>query len=298
MELVKKIDIHVHTARVLGPARCNGQNFALPDELCKMYDKIGVEKGVILPIVSYESSYTPSTNEDVCEIVSRYPDRLAWFCNIEPRVTPNNETADFEYLLRYYKARGARGVGEITANLSFDDKRVYALFAACERVNMPVTFHIGHSDGDYGLIDDLGLPRLEKVLQTFPNLKFLGHSHRFWSHISGDVNEETRHTWPEGKVTEGGKVVELMRKYPNLCGDLSANSGYNAIARDPEFAYKFLEEFQDRLYYGTDICAPENIDHPMLKLASFLDDAVLNGKISYDAYLKISRLNALKLLED
>ena len=89
-----------------------------------------------------------------------------------------------------------------------------------------------------------------------------------------------------------------MCKYPNLCGDLSANSVYNAIARDPEFAYEFLEEFQDRLYYDTDICSPENIDHPMLKLASFLDDAVLNNKISYEAYLKISRLNALKLLED
>lgn len=31
---------------------------------------------------------------------------------------------------------------------------------------------------------------------------------------------------------------------------------YDAISRDPEFGYKFLEEFQDRLYWGTDIDTP------------------------------------------
>ena len=100
-----------------------------------------------------------------------------------------------------------------------------------------------------------------------------------------------------GKVAPGGRVVELMRKYPNLCGDLSAGSGYNAMSRDPEFAYAFMEEFQDRLYYGTDICAPSNITNPMLKLASFLDDAMETGKISYAVYEKICRGNALQLLE-
>jgi len=92
-------------------------------------------------------------------------------------------------------------------------------------------------------------------------------------------------------------VVELMRKYPNMCGDLSAGSGFNAVSRDPEFGYAFLEEFQDRLYYGTDISDSQDGNRPMLQLAAFLDDAVTNGKISYDAYYKISRGNALKLLE-
>ena len=87
-----------------------------------------------------------------------------------------------------------------------------------------------------------------------------------------------------------------MRKYPNLLGDLSAGSGYNAITRDVEYGYKFLEEFKDRLFFGTDICATSNIQYDFWKLAKFLDDAVLNGKISYDAYYKISRGNAIKLL--
>ena len=88
-----------------------------------------------------------------------------------------------------------------------------------------------------------------------------------------------------------------MRRYPNLCGDLSADSGANAVMRDPDFGYAFLEEFQDRLFFGTDICDPRNITNPMLKLSAFLDDAMLSGKISYAAYEKISRGNALNLLE-
>ena len=33
--------------------------------------------------------------------------------------------------------------------------------------------------------------------------------------------------------------MELLRKYPNLYGDLSAGSGYNAITRDPAFGDAF-----------------------------------------------------------
>ena len=95
---------------------------------------------------------------------------------------------------------------------------IWNLFKHAEICEMPVIFHIGHTNGDYGLIDEYGLPRLEKTLQQFPKLKFLAHSQRFWSHISGDITEETYHGYPEGPVVPGGRIVELMRKYPNLCG--------------------------------------------------------------------------------
>lgn len=298
MKLLKKIDVHAHVIRRPGPARSNGTNMVQPETLCELYDRLNVEKGILLPLLSPESAfYTLSSSEDVHEIASRYPNRFAWFCNIDPRIHPNSSETDFDYLVQYYKALGAKGLGEITANLPFDDPRVYALFRACEKQDMPVTFHIGHTNGEYGLIDELGLPKLEKALQDFPNLRFLAHSQRFWSHISADVTEETRHGWPKGKVIPGGKVTELMGKYPNLLGDLSAGSGYCAITRDPEFGYAFLEEFQDKLHFGMDICCPENINSQFVKLGSFLDNAVLEGKISYNAYRKISRENTLQLLD-
>ncbi|MPN62057.1 hypothetical protein SDC9_209803 [bioreactor metagenome] len=81
-----------------------------------------------------------------------------------------------------------------------------------------------------------------------------------------------------------------------MYADLSAGSGYNAVTRDPEFGYEFLEEFQNKLFYGTDICDPRNITNPMLQLAEYLDTAMENKKITYTAYEKISRKNALELL--
>ncbi|MFA6665708.1 MAG: amidohydrolase family protein, partial [Armatimonadota bacterium] len=93
-------------------------------------------------------------------------------------------------------------------------------------------------------------------------------------------------------IIEEGVVPHLMRRYPNLYGDLSAGSGHNALARDPEYAVKFLNEFQDRLLFGTDICAP---DTPT-PLVDFLLDLRDSGKISEAVFQKIARENAVKLL--
>ncbi len=76
------------------------------------------------------------------------------------------------------------------------------------------------------------------------------------------------------------------------CGDLSAGSGHNAVSRDPAFGHRFLEEFQDRLFFGTDICAPTN----QTPLVEFLRDAVEGGHISREAYEKIGWKNAERLL--
>lgn len=296
MRTVKKIDIHVHTSESAWLTRLPASRYATPVELIEMYDQIGVEKGVILPSIQVETGFQISSNYEVKNIVDKYPDRFLWFCNVDARQGSNSPDTDFSPYIQVCRENGAKGVGEVCSNIHFDDPLMFNLLSHCEKNEMPFTFHIGKMGGDYGIVDDPGLPRLEKALVAFPNLKFLGHSQMFWAEISGNLSEQDRAGYPTGKVIPGGRVVELMRKYPNLCGDLSASSGYNAVSRDPEFGYAFLEEFQDRLYYGTDICAPQNINSPMIKLASFLDDGMLSGKLSYEAYYKITRGNAEKLL--
>ena len=291
--LVRKIDIHVHSAWEEDVPRMNGLNFASPEEIRSMYDKMGIELGVLQTLSSPEACTHYITSADCRKIANKYPESFVWFCGIDPRMGKNSTKTDFTPILEYYKAQGARGVGEVCANMYFDDPKVENLFYYIEKAGLPLTFHIGNMGKGYGLVDDDGLPRLEKELQKFPNLIFLGHSKRFWSEISGDVTD--RDGSPKGKVTEGGRVVELMRKYPNLHGDLSAGSGQNAMMRDPEFSYKFLEEFKDRLYFGTDICVPGQ-DQKLI-LTHFLDEAVEDGHISQDCYNKVCRENALKLLK-
>ena len=158
---------------------------------------------------------------------------------------------------------------------------------------MPVLFHVSPKAGySYGLVDHLGLPLLEEALQKFPDLLLIGHSQPFWAEMSRDLTEQDRNSYPQGKIIDG-RVPQLLRKYKNLYGDLSAGSGFNAIKRDPEFGADFIEEFQDQLFYGTDICAPNEENH----LSKWLDDAFTNQKISKQAYEKVCRLNALKILE-
>ena len=294
----KKIDIHVH-ANLQGRARENrpGSTTITPEDFKSVFEKLGIGKAVNLPTFNPEYPSQLRFNEEACRLVQKYPDMFYWFCNINPKLIENKPDIDFSDYISFFKKLGAKGVGEITANVYFDEPLIQNLFMNCEKYDMPVLFHIGPQIGGcYGLVDDPGLPRLEKSLAKFPKLKFIGHSQPFWSEISSDLLVERRNYYPKGKVIPG-RTVELLRKYPNLYGDMSAYSGYNAMSRDPEFAYSFIEEFQDRLFYGTDINDPEHIKMEMCKLSAWLDEAYSEGNISKIAYEKVCYGNALDLLE-
>lgn len=303
MKKLKKIDMHVHCIEERGIPKLSGHFYPTVHELRDIYDKIGIEKGVLLPPGTCPEFTTERLSPREAEAIAKnYNDTIGWwFCGIDPRFGNNNDTTNFSHYLNYYKSRGAKGLSEQIANISLDDKRMLNLFKHCEMCNMSVTLHFGKEEYDYGVVDDLHLPKLEKVLKMFPNLKIIGHSVRFWSELDADVTEETRDSYPTGKVVNEGQVAKLMRKYKNLYCDLSSLSGYKAMTRDEEYTYKFMEEFSDRILFATDIHDPENINpqnpsYEMLNLSAFLDKICEEGHISYETYEKICRKNALKLL--
>ncbi len=289
------IDIHTHShlKRASNIVRqSNKETWPTPGQLIQMMDNNGIDKSVILGCVSPEWRWTLVIPEEILEICSQYPERLIPFCNFDPRNLSNDTTADFKPLLETYKNLGCKGVGEYFPNIPFDDPLNMNFFHQVEDVGLPLTFHIApEMGGHYGVYDEPGLPRLEKVLQKCPNLILLAHSQVFWSEISRNLTDKERSGYPQGKV-KPGRVVELMQKYPNLHGDLSAGSGFNAISRDPEFGYQFMEEFQDRLYFGTDI-AGNLQETPIVGYFRKLKNEKL---ISTEAYEKITWKNAVKLL--
>ena len=298
MNPFKKIDIHAHIVAFpqWTPAHpASGYRMLSPEELIEMYDRLDIERGVLLPIVSPEGQPVIMSNEGCIFAAEKYPDRFSWFCNVDPRALNNTDgTADLSYLLDHYKKLGAKGLGELTANIYTDDPRMDNLFSHCEEVGLPVLFHVSPALGYwYGMVDDLGLPRLEKMLKKHPKLQFIGHSQPFWSEMSVDNTEETRNSNPTGKVTPG-RLIHLMREYENLTCDLSAGSGANALTRDAENAVSFLTEFQDRIYYGCDICASFNT-HPFT-FRDLIDGLCESGAISETVYRKVCRDNAAKLL--
>ena len=295
---MKKIDIHCHVAPF------PQYQIGIPDtsrtisatEQLAIHDKLNVEIGVLLTCVSPEGTWGIGSNYATKFLADQYPDRFMWFCNVDPRAHQNAPGSDLKYLLEHYKKLGAKGVGELTANLYVDDPKMEHFFAACEECDMPIMIHIAPKAYiDYGIYDDVGLPRLETVLANHPNLKIIGHSQAFWAELSGDLKPEERGIYPTGKVTEGGTITRLMRKYPNLYCDLSAGSGSNAMMRDPEHAARFFEEFSDRIMYGCDICTV-HCDFAF-EFRAFLDKLYDDGKLSAENYRKILRDNAIRILK-
>jgi len=286
------IDIHTHARLVPSIGRPANRTRPMAEDLIEMLDAHGIDKAVVLSAVSPECRHFMDTPEDVMGVHRKFPDRVIAFCSVDPRMVANRPEADFGPLLEQYKEAGFKGIGEYIPNIPFDDSLNMNLFKHVEASGLPLTFHIGPTlGGCYGCYDELGLPRLENALKAFPQLKFFGHSQPFWAEIGTGLTEETRRGYPTGPV-QPGRLVELFRKYPNLYGDLSAGSGFNAISRDPEFGYAFMEEFQDRLFFGTDI-AHLGQELPIVDYFRKLKEEKL---ISDEAHEKICWRNAVRVL--
>ena len=294
------IDIHCHAYRKPPPV----YSFSTAEQVIERYDALEIEKGALLPIVSPEI-YLPQANEDILEMVEQHPDRFFAFCNIDPRVLTNSVTAPLGKLLEHYRDQGCKGLGEVMPNMPMMHPMVQNLFKHAEEVGLPVIFDgSDQTEGDFGLYDDPGLPQLEHTLQRFPDLIFFGHGPVFWSEIApletpaergyifrlqgGQVGRR-----PSGPIKQEGVVPKLFRRYPNLYGDLSDASPWNALARDPEYGPKFLTEFQDRLLFGTDLCFP---DMPIYMVDLLLDWRD-TGKITEDVFNKVARENAIRVFD-
>ena len=292
----KFIDIHGHcTEFELPPVYLKDKRpLCLPEDLLAHYDRLGVEKGVILALCNPENFVGGMSTEQILRTCATHPDRFIPSVALDPRAMGNHMMNDkFADVLKYYRDKGCRVCGEVCANLHFLDPRMQNLFKGCEAAGLPLTFHIAaDQDWLYGIIDERGLPELEICLQRFPKLRFFGHSQSFWCEIGTYETWDERTGFPKGPVKEG-RIPELMRKYPNLYGDLSAGSGNNSLMRDPEYAGKFLTEFQDRLMFALDICAPKGFISP---LAQSLKDLLRTGRITETVYRKVARENAVREL--
>ena len=214
MQICKnKIDIHAHSIMSDFPDKVF-MTYHSPEELLLKYDMLGIEKGMLLPSVSPEGSKFPITTDHTVEIVNKYPERYFFAIGLDPRMVDNSSDTDFGKILEFYKSKGAKAVGEMTANLNFDDPLYDNMLAQCAEHDLPVTIHISPAIGySYGVVDDPGLPRLEKMLKKYPKLKIFGHSQAFWAHMSKDVDREIMKGYPKGKVVEGtvvGSVVVTM----------------------------------------------------------------------------------------
>ena len=243
----KYIDMHTHIGTTW-----NGNEELTADGLLHWMDDHDIEKSVLLPLTSPESSSYLLLTEPALAAAKAHPDRLIAFCSIDPRTSLRGGRKGFLDVIGRYVEQGARGFGEHKVGLNFDDPLMMQIYDVCQELKIPLLFHMDNQRGK----DQPGLPRLEHAIATYPKLNFIGHGPGWWASISGGLTQAELASYPKGKVRPGGAIDKLMEAYPNLYGDLSAGSGANSISRDSEFGREFMIRRQDRLCFGTDYLQP------------------------------------------
>jgi predicted TIM-barrel fold metal-dependent hydrolase len=189
-----------------------------------------------------------SSAEQMKSLEKEYPGRfIGWFASTD--ITK----PEAEELLTKAIKNGAKGFGEIKFHVEAAGPELRRMYALAAELNVPILIHfqeVPHTptEGTFST----GFKNFEAMLKAYPKTKFIGHADAFWANISADYNNEV--AYPSGKIKPGGITDKLLSDYPNLYGDLSANSGNNALSRDPDFTPGFLKRHQDKLIFGSD-CA-------------------------------------------
>lgn len=275
----KYYDMHTHVGQTWNTTQ------PLPaEELLRWMDAHEVAQASVLPLVSPESSSYLITPDFVLAQTKPHRDRLIPFCCIDPRTTINGGEKALRDMLSRYVDAGAKGFGEHKTGVPIDDPRNLRLFAACAELKLPVLFHMDNERN----MDKPGLPGLAKVLETFPTVNFMGHAQGWWASISGGLTQADLNNYPKTTVRPGGAIDALMDKYPNIFGDLSAGSGFNAINRDLKFGREFVIRRADRLVFGTDFLSPGQAV-PQFELYEKLE-------LPEDVQRKVFRENARRII--
>jgi predicted TIM-barrel fold metal-dependent hydrolase len=187
-----------------------------------------------------------NARETVGALQAQYPGRFpSWFAATD--ITK----PEAEGLLTAAVKDGAIGFGEIKFQVAADGPELRRMYALAGELNVPILVHfqeVGHTptEGTFST----GWKKFATILKAYPKTKFIGHADAFWANISADYAEAD--AYPTGPVQRGGITDKLLADYPNLFGDMSANSGNNGLSRDPEFTRDFLHRHQNKLMFGSD----------------------------------------------
>jgi hypothetical protein len=274
------IDTHTHLGRVW-----DHWPELTEEEMLRWMDAHDLEKVVLLPLESPESSAFYILTRDMIAAARRHPDRFIPFGVIDARMAVRGKES-FRSILAEYQEQGIKGCGEVKIGLPIDDPRLQVLYAACEELGLPLLFH---SD-NIRCTDDHRLSGLERMLRMFPRLSFIAHAPGWWSCISADVQPAQLGGYPKGPVVPGGPCDRLLSAYPNLYADLSAGSGATAISRDMEHGRRFLEKHRERLLFATDYLSPVQ-EVPQWELFQHLElQPETRRMITHDNAVRLLRL--------
>ena len=184
--------------------------------------------------------------EQVKANMAAAPGRFIWFNSAD--ITKPEAVATLTQAVK----DGAQGFGELKFHVDADGPELRRIYSLAAELNVPVLVHfqeVDHFENE-GKWSTGFATKFEPMLKANPKTKFIGHADAFWANVSADYHNET--AYPAGPIKRGGLSDRLLSDYANFYGDTSANSGNNALSRDPEFTVDFLKRHQDKLMFGSD----------------------------------------------
>ncbi len=184
--------------------------------------------------------------EQVAAVQAAAPGRFVWFASADVA-----QPASIDTLTQAVK-NGARGFGEMKFHYATDGPEFRRAYALAAELSVPILIHfqeVDHFENE-GKWSPGFATNFERLLKEFPKTTFIGHADAFWANVSADYHNEA--AYPSGPIVRGGITDKLLADYPNLYGDLSANSGNNMLSRDEAFTRDFLRRHQDKLMFGSD----------------------------------------------
>lgn len=184
--------------------------------------------------------------EQVKAAMTQYPGRFLGYSASTDVTKP-----EAEKVLTDAVKNGATAVGELKSHVEANGPEMRRMYALCAELSVPILIHfqeVSHTPTEG--VFNTGVKNFEVVLKANPKTRFVGHADAFWANVSADYANDV--DYPKGPIKRGGITDKMLADYANLYGDISANSGNNALSRDPEFTGPFLARHQDKLVFGSD----------------------------------------------
>jgi predicted TIM-barrel fold metal-dependent hydrolase len=273
------IDIHTHlcwSAKSENgvPLAEERQYLMPPEELLEV-----MERRNIKALVNVTGGYAGGLRDAVQKYDAKYPGRFITFT--EPWYSRANE-ADYPKFQADAIAEahrdGARGLKVLktlglylrenitTGNLvKVDDPRFDPMWEACGALNMPVVIHVADPVAFFQPIDRFN-ERWEE-LANHPDWSFYGKDFPARNELLEARNRViARHPKTQfvglhvaNSSEDLAQCSEFLERYPNLHVEPGARIG--ELGRQPRTSRKFLEKYQDRIFFGTD-AVPHGDEYP------------------------------------
>lgn len=222
-----------------------------------------IERCIVSPL-NHKGS-RPQTEEEraiMLENFKPYEGRIERMTIIQPEEVDSVEQA--VAILEREIADGAIAFGEhYGVSLMFDDPKNLRLYEACEKVGLPVMFHI---DQNKNMVEP-GMERVDRVLKMFPKCTLIAHA--YW--------------W---RQYQNGACDRQLTEHPNLYADMSGRVVVDVLGKDRAKAREFLIRHQDKILWATDEgwWSFQNKDRQMKDHYTFLEELNLPHEVLYKLY--------------